>query len=239
MSRSFLSVMIRTSTVLLLLSIVVLPLQAQSVQSNRPYGGELGRSVSTASYPGSSPENVTKQVKATVVQEPIFVASRRVVAFDDVPVPTSKNEVVTIMNTGAAPLTITNVMSSHIDFSVLPNAGTIAPGDSQQFQITFFPTTVGVKDGAIFFDHNATPAHDTIFVSGRGVGAEFSVSSMLINLVRNFVGTTMLQYRIANTGRIRYTFSVIQPKILIRITPMNLTLPRDNEQVYYSLPLPS
>jgi len=87
-------------------------------------------------------------------------------SFGNVSVGSSKEDSVSIINTGTNPLSIASVTSTLSEFVVTPTNGTLAAGDSVKFFITFTPTSVGTKDGSIVFTSNAATSPDTVAVSG-------------------------------------------------------------------------
>ncbi|HET7434280.1 MAG TPA: IPT/TIG domain-containing protein [Thermoanaerobaculia bacterium] len=75
--------------------------------------------------------------------------------------PATTQSIITISNaTGAQPLNITNVAISGgnaAEFRITPtSASNIAAGGSQNFTLTFDPTTAGVKDATVTFTTNST-----------------------------------------------------------------------------------
>jgi hypothetical protein len=95
----------------------------------------------------------------------------------------------TVANTGATnPLNISNVVSSLPEFTVTPTAGTVTPGGSMPFQVTFAGIPGTNYDGILTFTHNAldpacgTGTESTVpvhgFVSPQGGTLQFSVGQV-------------------------------------------------------------
>jgi hypothetical protein len=119
---------------------------------------------------------VTTNRPELVTTAPIFSVNRRQIAFGSVSNGFSKMDSVTVTNTGTADLIINNVTSSNMYFTVTPTSGTITPGSTQKYYVTFSPNTDGTQNGNIIFNHNAANAKDTVIVNGKGV-----TSGVLIN----------------------------------------------------------
>ena len=81
-----------------------------------------------------------------------------------------KIEIVTINNTGSAPLTVSSIVSDDAAFSVSPNSSlTVAPGESAELTLSFTPSAAGVIESKFFFTHDAACELDSLIVSGSGV----------------------------------------------------------------------
>ena len=92
---------------------------------------------------------------------------------------TSSAKSITLSNTGAAALTITNVSVTG-DFAETNNCGSsVAVGASCTFSVTFAPTASGVRNGAVNISDNATGSPQSVALSGDGSSAgvaDFGVS---------------------------------------------------------------
>lgn len=75
----------------------------------------------------------------------------------------------TVNNTGANPLVITDVVASPSQFTVSPTSATIPGGGSQVFNVTFTPTAGGLLTGTLTFTHNAAGSPSVVNLSGSGV----------------------------------------------------------------------
>ncbi|MBK9248287.1 MAG: choice-of-anchor D domain-containing protein [Ignavibacteria bacterium] len=120
-------------------------------------------------------------VRATSTASPIFSANHYQVTYGNVANFTSKIDTVIVTNTGGADLVITNVTSSNSVFSVNTTSGTITPGGTKQFMITYSPLSNGYQTSNIIFSHNAAKPRDTIAVNGNGNSPIATVTPSTIN----------------------------------------------------------
>jgi hypothetical protein len=100
---------------------------------------------------------------------PIFTVLPTNLNFGDVFVDSSETDSVTVTNTGSVILNVSSVVSDNNEFTVTPNTGSIPPGDSMQFYITFAPVDTGMETGNIIFIHSAETSPDTVTVAGNGI----------------------------------------------------------------------
>jgi len=56
---------------------------------------------------------------------------------------------------------------------VSQSGGPIAPGESEIIYITFSPLVDGLRQGNIYFNHDAANKQNMITVSGTGVSSKF------------------------------------------------------------------
>jgi hypothetical protein len=126
----------------------------------------------------------------------------------------SKTQPVTITNTGAASLTISQLSGTGVGFSVLglTTPLTIAAGQSSTFNVRFAPETAGNISGSIYLSSNAPNSPATIAVSGTGVASTTSTTLSASPAALAFgnvnVGTTANQtVTITNTGAASLTIS--------------------------------
>lgn len=70
-------------------------------------------------------------------------------------------------NTGAGDLVISSVTSSNSDFSATPVATTISGNGSVQMNLSWTPTTFGMKSSNIIIAHNGSTSPDTISLKGE------------------------------------------------------------------------
>jgi P pilus assembly chaperone PapD len=109
------------------------------------------------------------EVFTTFPTVPGFSVTPGSLLFGNVLVGSSKQDSVTVTNTGTSLLTISSVGSDNTEFSVVPGSGAVSPSESQSFYITFTPSSRGVKTGNIVFVHSASGSPDTVTVTGTGV----------------------------------------------------------------------
>jgi ASPM-SPD-2-Hydin domain-containing protein/HYDIN/CFA65/VesB family protein/centrosomal CEP192-like protein len=126
----------------------------------------------------------------------------------------SKTQAVTITNTGAASLTISQLSGTGVGFSVLglTTPLTIAAGQSSTFNVRFAPETAGSTSGSIYLSSNAPNSPATIAVSGTGVASATSTTLSASPAALAFgsvnVGATSNQtVTITNTGSASLTIS--------------------------------
>src|SRR5262249_30018445 len=60
------------------------------------------------------------------------------------------------------------VSSDNAHFTVSPASATVAATASQQFTVTYSPTSLGAESGNITFTHNASGSPTSVAVSGEG-----------------------------------------------------------------------
>lgn len=92
------------------------------------------------------------------------------VAFGNVTVGQSATQTIKLTNTGTGTIDVTGIALTGAGvFDMTPQAsiGTIAPGTSQSFTVTFSPTLAGAEAGSISITSNATPI--TIPLTGTGI----------------------------------------------------------------------
>ncbi|GEM_PF-6221806 len=107
------------------------------------------------------------------------------VDFGTQPIDSSLTKSLSISNTGTEPLLITSINSSNGDFTFFPTSFEIPPGNSQQLQITFSPSSEGRIEGELSLIHNATGSPDTILLTG--IGQDYGTTSVLIDENWNLV----------------------------------------------------
>jgi hypothetical protein len=113
----------------------------------------------------------------------------------------SKKDSVTVTNTGTSDLIVSTVTSSNALFTATPATGTIKPGSTRKFYVTFKPLTDGLKNGYIYFNHNAENKKDSISVSGTGISPKFSVNPKSLDFGNVINGTTKMDsITVTNTG---------------------------------------
>ncbi len=123
---------------------------------------------------------------------PIFSANPSDLDFGEVGSGQTKSDSVTITNTGGADLVITNVTSTIAEFSVFPLNGTITPGKSKKFYVTFAPLTNNLRSGYIVFNHNDPDGKDSISVKGAGASPLFLANPKSINYGKIGIGASKI-----------------------------------------------
>ncbi|MBE2188922.1 MAG: choice-of-anchor D domain-containing protein [Desulfobulbaceae bacterium] len=109
-----------------------------------------------------------------VQNPPIFSVNPTSLDFGNVSNGQTKMDSVTVINKGGENLIISNVTSTNALFTVTPKNGTIAPGDSIKYYITFAPLSSSIRTASIIFNHNDAGLKDTVSVSGSSSSAIFT-----------------------------------------------------------------
>jgi hypothetical protein len=131
-------------------------------------GAQSGNIVFTHNAPGSPTSLPVSGTGASA--GPTFAVSPSSLNFGSVGVGTPVSLTLTVSNNGLTnPLNITNVSSSLPVFTVSPTTATVAPGGSQNFTVTFTPSSGGTFNGNITFTHNAPSSPDVVPVTGNGI----------------------------------------------------------------------
>ncbi|HUL44284.1 MAG TPA: Ig-like domain-containing protein [Bacteroidota bacterium] len=91
------------------------------------------------------------------------------VQFGTVQTGVQKSDTVVVRNLGSGSLTISSVVSDSAQFMVSPTSGTIPPSGSQNFIITFKPTSADSISSRIVFTHNGFNTPSIITVTGSGL----------------------------------------------------------------------
>ncbi|HLG31817.1 MAG TPA: choice-of-anchor D domain-containing protein [Ignavibacteriaceae bacterium] len=118
----------------------------------------------------------------------------------------------TVSNSGTSDLIISNITSSNAQFTFTPNTFpiTIGPGLNQVFDITFAPTSPGLKTADITFTHNASGSPTLYSVQGTGVEPNFGITPLNLNFGNVAIGSSaMLQATVSNTGTLDLVISNI------------------------------
>ena len=101
---------------------------------------------------------------------PVFAATPASLNFNSVSLNQSKKDSLVVKNTGADSLFISGATLTDNSYTVTPTTARLASQASQKFYVTFLPTTVGVKSGALVFTSNDAAGKDTVKVTGSGAG---------------------------------------------------------------------
>ncbi|MGA3325336.1 MAG: FG-GAP-like repeat-containing protein [Terriglobia bacterium] len=126
----------------------------------------------------------------------------------------SASQPVTLSNTGAAPLTITSIVTS-ASFSETNNCGrSIAAGGSCTINVTFAPTAAGSLAGALTITDNSqgvAGSTQSVSLSGTGTGPVVSLSPSSLSFPAEIVETSgnSQTVTLANTGNASLAISSI------------------------------
>jgi hypothetical protein len=119
----------------------------------------------------ASPATQSVSLNGTGVNAPVVSLSSTSLVFPAQQVGTSSSaQSVTLTNTGSATLNIISIIVSG-DFSQTNTCGSrVGMGTSCVIKVTFKPTAIGTRTGAVSITDNANPATQTISLTGTGTG---------------------------------------------------------------------
>jgi hypothetical protein len=107
-------------------------------------------------------------------QNPIIEVAQSALDFGAVNIGSNAERSLTVRNTGAAALNVTNVASGNAQFRVVSSTSfTVAPGGQQTLTVRFTPNAAGNQSGTLTIASN-DPAKATVAVQLRGVGGDSS-----------------------------------------------------------------
>jgi len=98
---------------------------------------------------------------------PGFLPAEAVHDFGPVQLNSEKTDSISIVNPGFLNLTISSIIPLNGQFLVSPSGGTILPGDSMKFAVTFAPLAYGSVTSGIVFVHGGPTNPDTQVVTGQ------------------------------------------------------------------------
>jgi phospholipase C len=167
------------------------------------------------SEPGTSP--LLLPLSGSGLAAPLVTLSPTSLTFPNQQVGTSSTpEPVTLTNTGSATLNLGSIVASG-DFSETNNCGSsLTVGAGCTISVTFTPTAVGLRTGAITITDNAGNSPQTVPLSGTGTSSTFpivSLSTSSLTFGNQPLGTTSASQPITltNTGTATLTITSIVP----------------------------
>lgn len=178
---------------------------------------------------------VTTNRPVATTTGPIFSVNPSQLAFGYVNNGSTKRDSVTVTNTGTADLIISSVTSSNTLYTISPSNGTITPGSTRKFYITFAPLANISQNGKIYFNHNAPSVKDSIQVSGVGELPVFNVTPLSLNFgtVKNGLSKRD-SVIVTNTGTANLVISsVTSSNLRFTVTPSTGTLTPGSTMKYY------
>jgi hypothetical protein len=114
----------------------------------------------------------------------------------------------TLKNTGSATLTITSIAASG-DFSQTNTCGSsVAVGVSCTITVTFKPTAAGTRTGAVTITDNASPATQTVSLTGTGTAPVVSLSPTSLTFPAQRLGTSSSAQSVTLTNTGNATLSI-------------------------------
>jgi hypothetical protein len=127
---------------------------------------------------------------------------------------TSAAETVMLCNTGTLALNVTNVTiagTNGRDFAETNNCGTsVAAGASCTFSVTFTPAAAGSRTGTLTITDDASPATQTVSLTGTGAAPAVSLSPTSLTFLAQAMGTSSAQsVTLSNTGSATLSISSI------------------------------
>ncbi|MBV9607970.1 MAG: choice-of-anchor D domain-containing protein, partial [Acidobacteria bacterium] len=122
---------------------------------------------------------------------PVVTLSQTSAAFADQLVgTTSSAQTLTVKNTGTGALNITNIAAGG-DFAQTNTCGSsLAAGASCSVKITFTPSAMGTRTGAITLTNNAADSPQTVSLSGNAIAPVVSLSVTSLTFPSTVVNTT-------------------------------------------------
>jgi hypothetical protein len=120
----------------------------------------------------------------------------------------SSPQAIDLTNNGAVALTISSITASG-DFSQTNNCGSsLAPGASCTINVTFAPKVTGSCTGSITVTDNASPATQTISLSGTGTGALANLAPSSLTFSSQPVGTSSSVQNLTLSGTSNATLTI-------------------------------
>ena len=113
--------------------------------------------------------------ESAVLQEPASSFSTKTLAFGNVRTGRTLTDTVFVQNVGGGYLNISGVTSSDPRFTLVPLTGSILPGATLGFAVTFAPVATVHYASTIIFASNTAAGFDTVLASGDGVTTAFQV----------------------------------------------------------------
>jgi hypothetical protein len=126
---------------------------------------------------------------------------------------TSAVEIVTLTNSGNAPLSISSITATG-DYALAHNCvSPLAAGAHCTISVTFTPTVVGGQSGTLTITDNASGSPHTVALNGIGLGAVATLSATSLNFGNQTVGSTSAAQTLSltNSGNAPMTISNITP----------------------------
>jgi hypothetical protein len=169
-------------------------------------------------------------------QSPILSINSKNINYGELFVGNSKQDSVTISNTGGSTLNISSVISSNAEFAVTPSSSLIAPMSNQKFYITFSPVSEGTKNSNLIFAHNGITLKDTVTLTGVSIAsAIFTINTKNLNYGEILVGNNKQDsVTITNTGGLTLNISSVtssNPEFIV--TPVTSTIAPTTSQKFY------
>jgi hypothetical protein len=158
----------------------------------------------------ASPATQTVSLTGTGVDAPVVSLSPASLTFPAQRVGTASSaQSVTLKNTGSATLSITSIAASG-DFSQTNTCkSSLAVSGSCTLSVTFKPTAAGTRTGAVTITDNASPATQTVSLTGTGTAPVVSLSRTSLTFPAQKLGTSSSAQSVTlkNTGSASLTIT--------------------------------
>lgn len=161
-----------------------------------------GQYTGTITVNSNDPNNSSVEIPYTLYIEsnPIISLSASTLNFGNVFYGATSTKSLWIHNTGCSALSVSNISSSSINFSVNTTSFDIEVGDSVKFDVTYAPTAVGASNAMLTITSNTKEAK--VFLTGTAIAPPvLSVSPKEISAsITECSGTATKTFAIANNG---------------------------------------
>jgi len=126
---------------------------------------------------GGTASSTQSPASAASAQPEVAITPASYTFSDQVVNSTSSPESITLTNSGAASLSLTQISASG-DFAQTNNCGSsLAAGSSCTINVTFTPTATGNRTGALNFSDNAAASPQSVALAGTGIASSSGNSS--------------------------------------------------------------
>ena len=155
--------------------------------------GSRSGALSVEDDANGSPQTVPLTGTGTAVPFPIATITPSSLAFgNQVISTTSASQPITLQNTGTATLNIASILATgNFAVSSTTCGATLAATVSCQVNVTFTPTAIGARTGAINFTDDATGSPQSVSLTGTGVSAPAPIATVSPTLL-TFSGQVIL-----------------------------------------------
>jgi hypothetical protein len=180
-----------------------------------------------------SPTLVFLSGRGTPLPVAIFSLDRTSLTFNTL-VNTVSTDSVRVTNLGSDTLRIISAAASNFRFQVFPQIGTLAPGATRAFRVTFSPQQdTTLQRDTLRFQHNASGSPHLVALSGRGLAPQFLVNRTLLtfNISINTSRTDSVFVSNVGSDTLRITSAFVRnPRFAV--APQSAVLPPARQQVF-------
>ncbi|MBT7596381.1 MAG: choice-of-anchor D domain-containing protein, partial [Gemmatimonadetes bacterium] len=169
--------------------------------------GALSESLTFTHDAAGSPSVVTMTGTGTA---PVFSVAPNPLAFGNVNVGTPSVLPITVTNTGTGPLTLSSIVSSHLDFVHDGTPIVLAAGANVVVNVTFTPSSPGGISGSLTFTHDAAGSPSAVSMTGTGIGPGIDVTPTSLSFGNVVIlDSKALTLNVTNTGNTNLVVSSI------------------------------